>query len=156
AAAARQALAARPALLATRAPLEMAGGRLAGAVLLGVRGLFAVGQPVVDSLARDWLLRGSVCRRWLFPPRRLLQVRLPDRPVSLRECARRADRGACSRRESVPELRNEGLYPRQRRDPRLRTGPVRAAQGRQHGLHLLPRLRPRLSARQHWADRGAS
>ena len=64
----------------------------------------------------------------------------------------------------VPHLPDGGLHQGTARSPRrptwcwparLRAAAVPAAEGRQHGLHVLPRLRARLPARQHRAG-GAS
>ena len=56
--------------LAALAAQQMAGGGPARAVSVGVRGVLALGQPVVDGLDRDRLFRPGVCHRRLLPRRR--------------------------------------------------------------------------------------
>ena len=67
------------------------------ALPVGVRGVRPVGQPVVDGLDRARLLRGRVRHRRPLPRRDLLQVRLPDRPVST-SCSRWFRRWRCGPR----------------------------------------------------------
>ena len=83
---ARRWLPAGPSLAALAAE-QVAGGGPARAVPVGLRGIQLVGQPVVDGMARAGVLRPGLCHRRLLPRRRLLQVRLPHRPVQLRAVA---------------------------------------------------------------------
>ena len=127
------------------------------ALPVGLRGVQSVGQPVVDGVDHRRLLRRGVRRRRALPRRQLLQVRLPDRPVQLRPVAAVAARG---QRHATPT--SAGVCTthdcirgnEQHRGCELR--PVPAAEGRQPRLHLLPRLRPRLPARQRRHPRGAA
>ena len=118
------------------------------AFLVGLRGVRPLGQPVVDRLDRAGLLRRGLRHRRLLPRRVLLQVPLPDRPVQLRAVAGLAAGSQGPRPGRLRVVPDQGLHPRPRRHSRLRAAPVPAAQGGQHGLHVLPRLRPRLPARQ--------
>ncbi len=104
----------------------------------------SVGQPVVDGVAGAGLLRPGLCHRRLLPRRRFLQIPLPHRPVQLRAIAGFAAGSEGPRPGGLRDVPDQGLHPRQGRDSRLRIAPVPAPQGRQHGLHFLPRLRPRL------------
>ena len=85
---ARPPLASRAAPLAAAAAEQVAGRRPARPVPLVVRGILALGQPMVDGLDRDRLLRRGLRDRRPLPRRLVLQVRLPDRPVQLRAVAR--------------------------------------------------------------------
>ena len=92
---------------------------------------------------------GRVRRRRLLSRRGVLQVRLPDRPVQLRAVARLAagsDGPRAGRLRDVPDART--AFAAAARSPGCEHAPVPAAQARQSGLHVLPRLRPRLPARQ--------
>ncbi len=76
-----------PELAATVAE-QVAGGRPARRLPLGLRGVRPLGQPLVDRLDRPGLLRGRLRHRRLLSRCILLQVCLPDRPVQLRAVAR--------------------------------------------------------------------
>ena len=105
----------------------------------------------------DGLFRGAAFCKYVCP---IGQFNFVQSLVSPLEVKVRDHERLCV----VPD---QGLHPRQRRHPRLRARAVPAAQGEQPRLHLLPRLRSRLPARQHrhprrtcpgkalWHDRSA-
>ena len=110
--------------LATRhwphaAAIEVAGRRSAGALLLGLRGARAVGQPALDRLDRRRLLRRRLRGRHAVPRRQLLQVRLPHRAIPFRELARLAVRGAAEATECLRHLRHARLPAWQRPAARM-------------------------------------
>ena len=114
-------------------------------------GLWDAPRATAWLIAR--LLRRRAGRRQPLARRELLQVRLPDRAVPVRRLARLAARGRSARARGLRDLHDARLHPRQRDPARLRAGAVPAAQGRQPRLHVLPRLRARVPARQHRAAR---
>src|SRR5262245_54425503 len=58
---------------------QMAGRAPIDRVPVGLRGIQPVGQPLVDGLARDRILRPGLRYRRPVPRRRILQIRLPHR-----------------------------------------------------------------------------
>ena len=109
---------ARPALapagpeLAATAAEQMAGGRLARGLPLGLRGVRSLGQPMVDRLDRPGLLRGGLRHRRLLSRCILLQVCLPDRPVQLRAVAHLAAGSHGARPGRLCFVPDQGLHPR--------------------------------------------
>ena len=111
---ARTAMVSAGAELAAMAAKQMVGGRLTHHLLVGLRGLRSLGQPLADGMDCAGLLRGRLCdRRFLFGCV-LLQVCLPDRPVQFRAIAHftRGNQGARPGRMCI--VRNQRLYPRTR------------------------------------------
>ena len=140
--------------LAAMAAEQVGRGRIARAIFVGLRGVFPLGQPVVDRVDRHRLLRRGAGDRRVVSRRGLLQVSVSDRAVQLRAVADVAVGNQGARTGTMYDLRDEGLHSRRQhsghdRYTRMRTESLSAAQIGQHGLHILPRLRSRLPARQY-------
>ena len=121
---------------------------LIGAVPVGLRGVRSLGQPLVDRLDRPRLLRR--------PPSS--STASSAAPPSASTSARSASSTSCSR---LARRWKYGARPgrvRARAGPRTASAAATASPAasctcssrgsRQHGLHVLPRLHPRLSSRQ--------
>ena len=79
-----KALASSRPILASLAAQQVAGDFSTDCISVGLRGVRTLGQPVADRLDRPGVFRGGLRDRRLFSRRRVLQVRVPDRPVQLR------------------------------------------------------------------------
>src|SRR5262249_15846215 len=153
--------------LAATGAQQVAGGRLVRADFVRLRVVWAVGGAAVDGLAHSWLLRRRAGGRCPVQACVVLQVALPDRAVQLRRLGDVAAGNSGPRRRGLYPVPHQGLHSRHphpapsksldERPPalpadhltaRVRAGALSADEGRQYGLYVLPRLCPRLPARQ--------
>ena len=136
--------------LAALAAEQMAGGRACSSAFLWAYEAFALWDSpwwtawivlayFAAAFVIDGFFRGASFCKYVCPIGQFNFVQSLDFAAG--------SQGARSGRLRI--VPDQGLHPRERRRSRMRARPVPAPEVEQHGLHVLPRLYPRLPARQH-------
>src|ERR1041384_1566668 len=99
----------------------------------------------MDCVDYSRLLCRSTFYRCLLSRRELLQIRLSNRSVPFCHLIDLAAGSESARANRVFIMQDARLSAWQRTPPRLRDATLSAQESREYGLHILSRLRPRLS-----------
>src|SRR5271165_4164441 len=81
-------------------------------ISLGIRSVQPMEQSMVDCLVNSRLFPGGDFNLWIFPGRKLLQIRLSGRPIPFRPIANFSVRGESPKAGRLSQLQDVRLHSR--------------------------------------------